>query len=65
VEADGTFRLTTYRAFDGAAPGEHQVSVTWYPSTRGGERGVNRLSERYASPETSKLTATVNPGGSQ
>ncbi len=28
VEADGSFRLTTYRAFDGAAPGEHRVSGT-------------------------------------
>jgi hypothetical protein len=63
VEADGTFRLTTYHAFDGAAPGEHQVSLTWHSSTRGGERGVNRLPERYGSPETSKLTATVHSGG--
>src|SRR5262249_39231421 len=30
VEADGTFRLTSYRAFDGAAPGEHKVTIVWH-----------------------------------
>ncbi len=65
VEADGSFRLTTYRAFDGAAAGEYQISMTWYPPTPvlGGSRGANRLPERYARPETSKLTATVESGG--
>ncbi len=65
VEADGSFRLTTYRAFDGALAGEYQVSITWYPPTsvRGGPRGANRLPDRYARPETSKLTATVESGG--
>jgi serine/threonine-protein phosphatase CPPED1 len=65
VEADGSFRLTTYRAFDGAVAGEHQVSLTWYPpaSANGGPRVGNRLPERYARPETSKLTATVTSGG--
>jgi hypothetical protein len=63
VEADGSFRLTSYRAYDGAAPGEHQVSITYYSWASGGERGANRLPERYARPETSKLTATVEAGG--
>lgn len=65
VEADGSFRLTTYRAFDGAVAGEHEVSITWYPpeSVNGGQRGANRLPERYARPETSKLTATVTSDG--
>lgn len=64
IEADGSFCLTTYRAFDGAAVGEHQVSITWYPPSpaNGGPRGANRLPERYASPETSKLTAVVESG---
>lgn len=64
VEADGTFCLTTYRAFDGAVAGEHQVSITWYPPApaNGGPRGGNRLPERYARPDTSKLTATVQSG---
>jgi hypothetical protein len=64
VEADGSFRLTTYRAFDGAAPGDHRISITWHPlSANGNGRGVNRLPERYARPETSQLTATVEAGG--
>ncbi|HTU94165.1 MAG TPA: metallophosphoesterase [Gemmataceae bacterium] len=65
VEADGSFRLTTYRAFDGAVAGEHRISIVWHPPlpANGGERGANRLPERYARPETSKLTATVEAGG--
>ncbi|MGH6680102.1 MAG: metallophosphoesterase family protein, partial [Bradyrhizobium sp.] len=65
VEADGSFRLTTYYAFDGASPGEYQVSIVCYPpaAASGGDRGANRLPERYARPETSKLTATVESGG--
>jgi hypothetical protein len=64
VESDGSFRLTTYRAFDGAVAGEYQVSVTWYPPApaHGDPRGVNRLPERYARLETSKLAATVELG---
>jgi hypothetical protein len=64
VEADGSFCLTTYRAFDGAVAGAHQVSITWYPPgpANGGPRGINRLPERYAHPESSKLTATVESG---
>ena len=46
VEADGSFRLTCYRAFDGAAPGQHQVRITWYSWAGGGDRGANRLPER-------------------
>ncbi len=61
VEADGSFCLTTFRAFDGAVVGDHRVSITWYPpaTANGGPRGTNRLPERYARPETSQLTATV------
>jgi hypothetical protein len=64
VETDGTFRLTSYHAFDGAAPGEYQVSITWHPPAPvgGGEQGANLLPQRYARRETSKLTATVKAG---
>ena len=64
VEGDGSFRLTSYRAFDGAAPGEHQVSVVWPPPLPfNAWSDANRLPKRYANPETSKLTATVRAGG--
>jgi hypothetical protein len=64
VEGDGSFRLTSYRAFDGAAPGEHQVSVIWHPSSGGnGPSAPSPFPARYANPETSKLTATVKAAG--
>jgi hypothetical protein len=65
VEADGTFRLTSYRAFDGAVPGEYKVTITWRDPavTITGQPGPNRLPERYAKPDTSKLTATVQAEG--
>jgi hypothetical protein len=63
VEADGSFRLTTYRAFDGAAPGEHRVGIVWRPPARDGGLTANRVPERYASPEASKLKATVQAVG--
>jgi hypothetical protein len=64
VEGDGSFRLTTYRAFDGAAPGDHQVGIVWrLPPAVNGQPDSNHLPKRYADPETSKLTATVRAGG--
>jgi hypothetical protein len=41
VEADGTFKLSTYTAFDGAPAGEYQVSIAWR------EADKDLLPERY------------------
>jgi hypothetical protein len=65
VESDGTFRLTSYKAFDGAEPGEYQVTVTWpVPvADAAGQPGPNRLPACYADRERSGLTATVTAVG--
>jgi hypothetical protein len=65
VEPDGSFRLTTLSAYDGAPPGEYAVSITWSDSRReDGETltGPDRLRLRYAAPISSGLKATVRPG---
>ena len=64
AEADGTFRMTTYTAFDGVPAGSYKVTVVrrepfFEPS---GKLGKNRLPARYASPQTTDLTATVKTG---
>jgi hypothetical protein len=65
VGPDGSFRLTTVSANDGAPPGEYAVCITWSDSIRrDGETltGPDRLRYRYAAPASSGLKATVQPG---
>jgi hypothetical protein len=61
---DGTFRLTTYMAEDGAPAGEYVVTVTW-PVKAGAdeEASSDRLKYAYADPKKSPLRATVTTGG--
>jgi hypothetical protein len=65
VEADGSFRLTTVSAYDGAPAGDYVVCVIWSDSRReDGETltGPDRLRWRYANPSASALKATVQAG---
>lgn len=60
VAPDGTFRVGTYGADDGAPAGEYRVTVELYlASPRADEGPSNRLNPRYAKPEASGLTAHV------
>jgi 3',5'-cyclic AMP phosphodiesterase CpdA len=64
TEPDGSFALSTYKAFDGAPEGEYKVTVVlrepfFEPS---GKLGPNRLPERYATAAATELTATVKSG---
>ena len=56
VEADGSFKLSTYAGFDGAPLGEYQVTVTL------GKSSVKNLPAKYAKTATSGLTATIQAG---
>lgn len=62
---DGTFRLTTYAAGDGAPAGEYAVTVVWpddsLPVDECVEAAHDRLQGRYADPTKTKLRATVRP----
>ncbi len=66
TDSEGSFTLGTYAAGDGAPAGEYGVAIIWIPADakRNPKTGSmpNRLPDRYARPETSKLTATVQSG---
>jgi hypothetical protein len=61
VAADGSFRLTTYLAGDGAPAGEYFVTLYWPGPGPDDDVHVrpDRLGGRYADPRTTPLTATV------
>jgi len=62
--ADGSFTLSTYPAGEGAAAGNYVVLVTQYPPDARDHpnKARNMLPGKFASPETSPLRATVEPG---
>ncbi len=65
VQPDGSFKLTTYTADDGAATGDYVVTVSWRPERKVENEtivGPDRLRDRYSSPERSGLKATVTTG---
>ena len=56
--ADGSFKLTTYDADDGAPAGNYAVTVVWL-APGGGEDPPDLLKGRYRNPEASSLKATI------
>jgi hypothetical protein len=68
TDAQGVFRLTSFRENDGAPAGDYAVAVTWFRSVPSRDprddrfKSVNFLPARYASPKTSQLKATVAKG---
>jgi predicted phosphodiesterase len=64
VEADGSFAMSAYKAFDGAPAGDYAVTVTWRMPLydEAGKPGQNKLPEKYASPKTTDLRAKVKAG---
>ena len=65
VEADGSFRLTTYQAHDGAAEGEYVVTVTWREKLRNGQLGASLLPDRYGKADQSGFRTTIGQGTSE
>jgi len=65
VQPDGSFRVTTFSAYDGAPPGDYGVAVTWSDEVRSDGDALStpdRLQGRYADPATSGLKAMIKPG---
>ena len=56
VEADGSFKLTTYKGFDGTPAGEYQISVTWR------DGGASLVPAKYNTAASSGLRATIKAG---
>lgn len=67
TDRDGLFTLTTWRPGDGAVAGEHAVTITSFQTTGRAPEGylieVNDMPPKYADPEKSGLTATINAKG--
>lgn len=64
AEGDGSFVMSTYKAFDGVPAGQYAVTAVlrepfFEPS---GKLGPNRLPTRYADPKTSDLRVEVKTG---
>jgi hypothetical protein len=59
TEADGSFRLSTYKPKDGAPAGEYEVTVTWPESRKGWRVGEDRLQKAYADPKKSGIKCRV------
>lgn len=62
VQADGSFRLSTYDTFDGAPAGQYQVTVVWPSVVKvdGDDMpGPDWLRGRYSKPGQSGLTVAV------
>jgi hypothetical protein len=56
LQSDGTFVLGTLKEGDGAVVGEHRVSITGVEKSLAKDRAMIK----YASPNTSRLTAQVD-----
>ena len=73
IQPDGTFRLSTFREYDGAVPGTHKVSITCYTSQRPSEKAKGRVADqsigellipsKYTYGDSSGLTAEVPAEG--
>ena len=69
TESDGSFRLMTYAANDGAPAGDYVVTIFWRDESNPDEESEDddlikhdRLRGRYFDSRKSTLRATVQPG---
>ncbi len=64
IEADGSFRVTTYALNDGAPAGDYAVTITWRELGKDGRQrnGAQLLPPRYLAAKTSELRATIREG---
>jgi 5-hydroxyisourate hydrolase-like protein (transthyretin family) len=63
TDEDGTFRLSTYKAFDGIPVGDYKVTVVQtgrYATNQ--TREENKLPAKYAEERTTPLRITVKAG---
>jgi len=70
TQDDGTFRLTSYEEGDGAPAGTYRVTVQWFDPIPPGVHKesyspVDRLRDKYATPDKSNIKVTVAEGENQ
>src|SRR5262245_38406517 len=68
TDAQGVFKLKSYKVDDGAPEGEYKVGIIWLESLPpNADPDVvlpkDRLAGRYSDPQKSQLTAKVEKGG--
>jgi len=63
IAADGTFKLTTFSADDGALPGAYHISIA-PPLTPDAPPAKAHIPTKYSDPSTSGLTTIIKPGQS-
>jgi hypothetical protein len=63
IQPDGSFKISTFGANDGALPGKHRVSIS-PPASPDPDKppAKSKLPAKYEDPSTSGLTAEVAPG---
>ena len=69
VAEDGTYKLTTFEANDGAPEGEYGVTIVWnekakekkYNLTSEGMTGADKFRGRFGDPRNPKHKASVKP----
>ncbi len=63
TDEDGTFAVSTYKAFDGIPAGEYRVTVVQTGRYAAGQiKEANKLPARYADPKTTPLRVEVKAG---
>lgn len=63
TDADGRFRLTTFKVNDGAPPGTYRISVAPPSAADSSQPEPPRtFAEKYLTPDASGLTLTVEAG---
>lgn len=67
AEADGSFRVTTFDAHDGALAGEYVLTVEWRaaPTNPFDGGGPDKLQGKYSDPKSSTLKVSVDPSQTQ
>ncbi|HEV8058583.1 MAG TPA: hypothetical protein VGP68_01845 [Gemmataceae bacterium] len=68
TDAEGRFALTSFEEGDGAPEGTYSISLVCFrsrPIRSGGGRADNVLPQYYASPATSRLSATIIAGNNE
>lgn len=70
IQSDGTFRVTTFREFDGAVPGSYRVSFLVFPfdgppaiygrTQKGAKKKNDFLPVKYTDPQRSGLQVIIN-----
>lgn len=58
VQADGSFKISSYETADGAPPGEYSILIWWDNDGSGGPSGDDVFQGRYRNMPVSKVTVS-------